>query len=65
GSEWSFDSMQSSGSMAQIGGVTFQTPEGYFEETCLLADYPHQTLTLEMLQSRSFTLGRPVTAALK
>lgn len=66
GSEWSFDSMQNSaGGMEQIGGITFQTPEGYFEETCLLADYPHQALTLEMLQSRSFMLGRPVTAALK
>lgn len=66
GSEWSFDSMQSSGGgMDQIGGAAFQTPEGYFGETCLLADYPHSTLTLEMLQSRSFTLDQPVAAALK
>lgn len=66
GSEWSFDSMQSStGGMDQIGGITFQTPEGYFTETYLLANYPYQTLTLKMLQSRSFTLDQPVTAALK
>lgn len=66
GSEWSFDSMQSSaGGIDQIGGATFQTPEGYFEETCLMTGYPHSTLTLEMLQSRRFTLDRPVTAALK
>ena len=30
-----------------------------------MTGYPHSTLTLEMLQSRRFTLDRPVTAALK